>query len=72
MFPDRIAREMRLAAAMYCYSRGEISQKPAAEIDGLDRTDLLLAWAQRRGDVLAVDWESLDKQIEPALKRIRE
>jgi len=57
---------------MYCYSRGEISQKPAAEIDGLDRTDLLLAWAQRRGDVLAVDWESLDKQIEPALKRIRE
>ncbi len=50
--PDEFAREMRLAAAIHCYSRGELSQERAAQIAGLDRTDFLLALAERRVDDL--------------------
>ena len=64
--PAEFAREMRLAAAIYWYSRGEISQEQAAEIAGLDRTDFLLALAERRVDVFTVDWESLDEEVNRA------
>jgi len=61
--PTEFAREMRLAAAIHWYSRGEISQERAAEIAGLDRTDFLLTLAARHVDVFAVDWESLDEEL---------
>lgn len=35
--PEEFAREMRIAAAMYWYSRVEISQERAAQIAGLNR-----------------------------------
>lgn len=34
--PDEFARELRLAAAVHWYERGEVSQEKAAEIAGLD------------------------------------
>lgn len=61
--PAEFAREMRLAAAIHWYSRGEISQERAAEIAGLDRTDFLLALAERHVDVFKVDWEGLDEEV---------
>jgi predicted HTH domain antitoxin len=61
--PKEFAREMRLAAAIHWYSRGEISQERAAEIAGLDRTDFLMTLAQRHVDVFAVDMESLDEEL---------
>ena len=61
--PQEFAREMRLAAAIHWYSRGEISQERAAEIAGLDRTDFIMALAQRRVDVFPVDMESLDEEL---------
>ena len=64
--PAEFAREMRLAAAIHWYSRGEISQERAAEIAGLDRTDFLLALAERRVDAFAVDWETLDGEVKRA------
>jgi predicted HTH domain antitoxin len=64
--PAEFAREMRLAAAIHWYSRGEVSQERAAEIAGLDRTDFLLALAERRVDVFTVDWESLDEEVNRA------
>lgn len=64
--PIEFAREMRLAAAIHWYSRGEISQERAAEIAGLDRTDFLLALAERHVDVFRVDWESLDEELSRA------
>jgi len=64
--PAEFAREMRLAAAMHWYSRGEISQERAAEIAGLDRTDFLLALGERHVDVFTVDWESLDEELKRA------
>src|SRR3989304_2943536 len=61
--PQEFAREMRLAAAIHWYSRGEISQERAAEIAGLDRTDFIMSLAQRRVDVFPLDMESLDEEL---------
>ena len=61
--PDEFAREMRLAAAMLWYSRGEVSQEKAAEIAGLDRTDFLAALAEKRIDVFAVDVDGLKEEL---------
>ena len=44
--PEEFAREMRLAAAIHWYSRGEVSQEKAAQIAGLDRTDFLAVLAR--------------------------
>lgn len=44
--PDEFVRELRLAAAIHWYERGEISQEKAAQIASLDRTDFLLELAR--------------------------
>ncbi len=62
--PEEFAREMRLAAAIYWYARGEISQEKAAQIAGMDRTDFLAALAHRRVDVFTVDMEELKREID--------
>ena len=46
--PEEFVREMRLAAAIHWYERGQISQEKAAQIAGSDRTDFLLALARER------------------------
>jgi predicted HTH domain antitoxin len=61
--PDEFAREMRLAAAMLWYSRGEISQEKAAEIAGLDRTDFLAALAANKIEVFKVDVHELEEEL---------
>lgn len=53
--PEEFAREMRLAAAMFWYARGKISQEEGARIAGLDRTDFILALASAKVDVIHVD-----------------
>jgi hypothetical protein len=40
---DELAREMRIAAAIYFYGRSELSQEQAANVAGLDRTEFLRA-----------------------------
>jgi predicted HTH domain antitoxin len=62
--PEEFVREMRLAAAIHWYTRGEISQEKAAQIAGLDRTDFLLALARERGDAFVVNFEDLKREID--------
>lgn len=62
--PDEFAREMRLAAAMHWYRRGDISQEKAALIAGLDRVDFLAALARERIDVFSVDAEVLQRELD--------
>ena len=62
--PEEFAQALRLAAAIYWYSRGEISQEKAATIAGLDRVDFLAALAREKVDVFAVDLEALKREIE--------
>ncbi|HKP85302.1 MAG TPA: UPF0175 family protein [Blastocatellia bacterium] len=64
--PQEFAREMRLAAAIHWYERGEISQEKAAEIAGLDRIDFLRALAREGINVFAVDMDDLKRELERA------
>lgn len=57
--PDDFVRDMRLAAAMYWYQKGEVSQEKAAQIAGLNRRDFLCALAREQVDVFAVDIDDL-------------
>ena len=61
--PEEFAREMRLAAAIHWYSRGDVSQEKAAQIAGLDRTDFLMALAERHVEAFPVDLDSLEEEL---------
>jgi predicted HTH domain antitoxin len=62
--PDEFANEMRLAAAIHWYNRGEISQEKAAQVAGLDRTDFLLALAREGEDAFVVDFTDLERELQ--------
>ena len=62
--PDEFARELRLAAAIHWYERGEVSQEKAASIAGLDRTDFLLALARRGEEAFVVDFDDLRRELQ--------
>ena len=64
--PKEFVEEMRLAAAIHWYSRGEISQEKASQIAGLDRTDFLMVLAERHVDAFRVDMDSLDEELNRA------
>jgi predicted HTH domain antitoxin len=61
--PEEFVRELRLAAAIHWYTRGDISQEKAAQIAGLDRTDFLLALAREGADAFVVDIEDLKREL---------
>jgi predicted HTH domain antitoxin len=53
--PEEFARELRVAAAIHWYERGEVSQEKAARIAGMDRTDFL-HWPARK--LMPLSWTS--------------
>ena len=61
--PDEFVQELRLAAAIHWYQRGEISQEKAAGIAGLDRTDFLMALAREQVDAFVVDFDDLEREL---------
>ncbi len=61
--PDDFVRDMRLAAAMYWYQKGEVSQEKAAQIAGLNRRDFLAALAREQVDVFVVDMDDLQREL---------
>ncbi len=62
--PDEFGRELRLAAAVHWYSRGEISQEKATQIAGLNRKEFLLALAREQVDAFLVDFDDLKRELE--------
>jgi predicted HTH domain antitoxin len=62
--PDEFAREMRLAAAIHWYERGQISQEKAAGIAGLTRTAFLAALAREQQEAFLVDMDDVRREIE--------
>ncbi len=61
--PVEFVRELRLAAAIHWYERGEVSQEKAAYIAGLDRTDFLLALSREKVDAFVVDLDDLKREL---------
>jgi predicted HTH domain antitoxin len=62
--PEEFARELRLAASIHWYERGEVSQEKAARIAGMDRTDFLLALANEKANAFVVDFDDLKRELE--------
>jgi predicted HTH domain antitoxin len=61
--PDEFVRELRFAAAVHWYEKGEVSQEKAADIAGLDRTTFLLALAREKADAFVVDFDDLKREL---------
>jgi predicted HTH domain antitoxin len=62
--PEEFARDLRLAAAIHWYKRGELSQEKSAQVAGLDRTDFLLALAREGEEAFVVDLADLQKELQ--------
>jgi len=62
--PEEFGRELRLAAAIHWYGRGQISQEKAAQVAGLDRTDFLLALVKEGVESFVVDFDDLQRELE--------
>jgi hypothetical protein len=66
--PDTFVSALRLAASMFWYGRGAISQGTAAAVAGLDRTTFLLEISKHKQDIFAGwDAEELDHELSRAL-----
>ena len=62
--PAEFVKEMRVAAALLWYSRGELSQSKAAEIAGTTRAEFIDELAHRRIPVMQMTAEELRDEIE--------
>lgn len=61
--PEEFAQDMHLAAAIYWYQRGEVSQEKAALIAGLNRRDFIAALARDEVDVFNVDFADMQREL---------
>jgi predicted HTH domain antitoxin len=61
--PEEFGRELRVAAAILWYERGEISQEKAALVAGLSRTQFLLELARTKSDAFVVDFDDLRREL---------
>ena len=62
--PAEFAKQMQLAAAIYWYSRGDLSQSAAAELAGLNRQQFLEVLAREKVDVFQVDFDDLEQELQ--------
>ena len=69
---EAFVREMRLAAAIFWYARGEISQGKGAEIAGLSRREFLEALGRAEVDAIQINEEELKNEVERDLQARRE
>jgi len=61
--PEEFARELRVAAAIHWYERGELSQEKAAHVAGLSRAQFLMELARTKSDAFVVDFEDLKREL---------
>jgi predicted HTH domain antitoxin len=61
--PTEFVKEMRVAAALLWYSRGELSQSKAAEVAGASRAEFIDELSRRRIPVVQLTDEELRDEI---------
>lgn len=64
--PEEFAKEVRIAAAIHWYQRGEISMERAAEAADMDRREFTSELARRKVDVFRVDPDDLKRELRGA------
>ena len=64
--PVEFVKEVRIAAALLWYSRGEISQSVAAEIAGTSRAEFINELSRRRISVVQLTPDELREEIDRA------
>ena len=62
--PEEFIRATRVAAAMFRYSRAEVSHGIAAMIAGMSRAEFIDALAAAKVDAFQVDFDELDRELE--------
>ena len=70
--PEEFARAMRLAAAIFWYAQGLISQGKGAEIAGLSRRGFIEALGRAKVDAIQITPEELNDEVERDLQARRE
>lgn len=70
--PEEFVRELRLAAAIYWYARGEISQGRGAAIAGLSRRQFIEALGRAEVDAIQITEDELNGGVERDLQARRE
>ncbi|ABW30815.1 MULTISPECIES: UPF0175 family protein [Acaryochloris] len=60
---ESFAHRLQLAAAIYWYARGEISQGKAAQLAGMNRKEFLKRLAHENMDVFQVDFDDLAQEL---------
>ncbi len=66
---DEFARELRLAAAIFWYDRGLISQGKGAEIAGLSRADFIDALGRANVSAIQTTVEEFKAELEQHRRR---
>ena len=61
--PEEFARDLRVAAAIHWYERGELSQERAAQVAALTRPQFLMELARTRSGAFVVDFEDLKREL---------
>jgi predicted HTH domain antitoxin len=61
---EQFAREFRLAAAIFWYDRGLISQGKAAEIAGMTRVDFIDALGEANVSAIQLTVDELEAELE--------
>ncbi|MGF1603562.1 MAG: UPF0175 family protein [Thermosynechococcaceae cyanobacterium] len=61
--PEDFAHRLQLAAAIYWYARGEISQGKAAQLAGMNRQEFLATLAREKIDVFQIDFDDLRQEL---------
>ncbi len=70
--PEALGQEIRLAAAIYLYSRGLISQGKGAEIAGVSRWEFIQALGRAEVPACQVTSEELQEEVERAYQAHRQ
>ena len=70
--PEGFVRKLRLAAAIFWYARGDISQGKGAEIAGLSRRVFIEALGRAEVDAIQINDDELKDEVARDLQARRE